>query len=286
MVWNGKRAVSERVMVQLRTTSSSGLDLTFATEDVRSPTDWCFHEERHRIVIHLEGRLLSMECEFSCGPSARVLPEAGDIWMIPAGCRYAALAHGTTVSFAEIVLPTSLLADAGLPARVSHRDPFLKEAVSRAASLMGREDDLARMLLHTVTDGLKLHLLDVYGPVRGGPARRRRRRTLSGMQQARLRERIHGALDQEQSLEELALLADMTIHELLPAFREAFGLTPWQYIIRARLEAARRRLAVSRESVTEISLDVGFSSPSHFATAFRQHFGVTPSGFRRALRSP
>jgi len=64
----------------------------------------------------------------------------------------------------------------------------------------------------------------------------------------------------------------------------AFGTTPHQYLIERRINRARRLLSAGTASITEISMSVGFSTPSHFATTFKQRVGVTPSAYRAATR--
>ena len=67
----------------------------------------------------------------------------------------------------------------------------------------------------------------------------------------------------------------------------AFGMTPWQYLTRVRLEAARRSLCVGQRdaSVTEIALDAGFSHLGEFAAQYRQRYGERPVDTARRARS-
>lgn len=266
-----------RDLVARREVQIGAFGLVAATENLSSPTDWAFEESHHTIVVHLGGRLERMECEFSVGPSGRVLPERGDIWMIPAACRYAALAEGERAEFVEFRVPTALLADAPIAARVRHRDDFLFGSAARLSELVnGEQGDLAGMAAHAITDALQMHLLARYGGREQAPARR----ILSASERARLADAIKGALDAPHSLGGLAALVGMDARRFTTAFREAFGLSPWQYVLRARLDAAARMLRSGGEPVTDIALATGFATPSHFATAFARRFGVAPSRWR------
>ena len=60
--------------------------------------------------------------------------------------------------------------------------------------------------------------------------------------------------------------------------------SPGEYVRQRRLDPARGQLAQSDRSIAEIALDAGFSSPSHFATAFRRAMGMSPRDYRM-LRS-
>ncbi len=50
-----------------------------------------------------------------------------------------------------------------------------------------------------------------------------------------------------------------------------------------RMEKARRLLRETSKSVIEVGLDVGYSSPSHFAQIFRREVEVVPSQYRTHL---
>ena len=210
-----------------------------------------------------------------------MLPSRGDVWMIPAACRYAALAQGERAEFVELSVPTALLADAPLVALVRHRDPFLFDAAARLFELVREaDDDLARMASHEVGDALERHLFHRYGHRDPRPMRR----ALSASDRNRLVDAIRGQLDAEHSLAAFAALVGMDERGFTGAFRDAFGVSPWQYVMRARLDEAARLLWYGAEPVTEVALATGFASPSHFATAFARRFGVPPSRYRAAAR--
>ena len=47
------------------------------------------------------------------------------------------------------------------------------------------------------------------------------------------------------------------------------------------MDEAKRLLRETRRSVVDISLDVGYGGPSHFAQLFRRETGLSPSDYRR-----
>jgi AraC family transcriptional regulator len=88
-------------------------------------------------------------------------------------------------------------------------------------------------------------------------------------------------LDDKHELETLARVAAFSPFHFHRVFSAIVGEPLAAYIRRARLERAARRLAANpRLSVTEVALEHGFSSPSTFARAFREHFGVTATEWR------
>ena len=61
-------------------------------------------------------------------------------------------------------------------------------------------------------------------------------------------------------------------------------MTPLQFVTRKRITRAQQMIRETSRSLIEIGLEVGYTSPSHFAQVFRRVVGVTPTEFRRALK--
>src|SRR5436190_3803859 len=78
--------------------------------------------------------------------------------------------------------------------------------------------------------------------------------------------------------------AGLSPFHFLRLFRDVLGVTPHQYLLRARLRRAARLLADEERSITDIALDVGFADLSNFVRTFHRAAGVSPTGFRRAAR--
>jgi AraC-like DNA-binding protein len=69
---------------------------------------------------------------------------------------------------------------------------------------------------------------------------------------------------------------------LTQIFQQVEGLPLYRYQLRLRLAKALDLLA-QYDDLTSLALDLGFSSHSHFTTAFRQAYGRSPSAFRQAV---
>src|SRR2546422_835926 len=70
----------------------------------------------------------------------------------------------------------------------------------------------------------------------------------------------------------------------LRVFANVLGVTPHQYLVRARLRRAARLLADGSRSITDVAFDVGFGDLSNFVRTFHRAAGVSPGRFRRAAR--
>ena len=60
-------------------------------------------------------------------------------------------------------------------------------------------------------------------------------------------------------------------------FEETFHLSPGRWIVRRRLEEAKRLMECEGEKPLDVYMKVGFKNLSHFSTAFKRQFGVAPS---------
>ena len=78
----------------------------------------------------------------------------------------------------------------------------------------------------------------------------------------------------------LASIANLSEAHFIRSFRTTFGETPHRYLQRRRVERAMFLLRSTGRDVTEICLDVGFSSLGTFSRTFREVIGETPSAYR------
>lgn len=278
-VWDGRRPRTPRTVLASSTISVGGIEFAFVTEQIAGPTEWSVRHPHHTIVVHRAGRLRSLEVEFDNGPSCRTLPAVGDIWIIPSGCGYAALAQGSTVDFCEVRVPPGILGERRLEPAIKQRDPLIFQLIERMSTLTTRDDVFARMLSESMVETFRLQFLEHFvataevSPVR--PAE------MDRVMKARLVEYLEDSLDSDISLAAMARHADMSVSTFSKAFAAAFKTTPHQYLLDRRIRRAKTLLATTTMSVTEISVSVGFSTPSHFATTFKNRVGLAPSALRR-----
>lgn len=94
---------------------------------------------------------------------------------------------------------------------------------------------------------------------------------------------IEADVSRAMQLQDLAAIAGLSKYHFLRVFRRLIGVTPYQYLLNARLRRAALALASTGESVLAIALDCGFGDLSTFNHRFRETFGAPPTQFR-ALR--
>jgi AraC-like DNA-binding protein len=79
----------------------------------------------------------------------------------------------------------------------------------------------------------------------------------------------------------LARIACVSEAHFIRTFRATFGETPHRYLQRRRVERSMFLLRESDRSVTDICLDVGFTSLGTFSRTFREIVGQSPLAYRR-----
>jgi AraC-like DNA-binding protein len=81
----------------------------------------------------------------------------------------------------------------------------------------------------------------------------------------------------------LAEIAQMSRYHFIRMFGDMFGMTPHQYLMRVRVNAAKRLLLVSSEPIEVIAVGVGFRSGASLSCAFRRIESTSISRYCKAL---
>jgi AraC-like DNA-binding protein len=87
------------------------------------------------------------------------------------------------------------------------------------------------------------------------------------------------------SIADLAREVQISPFHFIRQFEAVFGVTPHQFRIQTRLDAAKRLLAMGQHSVTDVCMEVGFSSLGSFSALFTRRVGEAPSAYRRRVRA-
>ena len=96
----------------------------------------------------------------------------------------------------------------------------------------------------------------------------------------RARDAMDRAYAEPLDVAAVAAVASVSAAHFSRCFRATFGETPHRYLQRRRVERSMFLLRETDRSVTDICLDVGFTSLGTFSRTFRQIVGETPSAYR------
>lgn len=248
------------------------------------------YSQTHTLVLPFAGVYLK-----HLGPGQRIVGDGQHALFFNAGEAYR-VSHpcGGDESLAFDFAPAALTDLSGRSEPVSERRPFFPVGGARLdGQVILRRQRLAyrartAALTELEADGSALALLAACTASAAKNARSpaKRRRT-----HARQEQRVEATLltltGQPQvrwNLEQLAQRVHASPWHLAREFRRVVGLSLHQFQLLARLSLALDRVLDSNLTLTSITADLGFSSPSHFTAAFHQCFGCTPTQLRRDAR--
>ena len=83
------------------------------------------------------------------------------------------------------------------------------------------------------------------------------------------------------SLVELSEEINLSLKKLKEGFKKIYGKPVYQFLIEYKMELAKKLLSENDYNVNEVSLKLGYSTASHFITAFKNKYGLTPKNFKK-----
>jgi AraC-like DNA-binding protein len=94
------------------------------------------------------------------------------------------------------------------------------------------------------------------------------------------RQRLEERFAAPVRLAELARLAGLSVNHFCTAFHQAFSLSPYDFVLRQRIEHARVLLRDRNRSIADVAAEVGYDDPASFARLVRRRLGCGPSALR------
>lgn len=158
------------------------------------------------------------------------------------------------------------------------KDPVLDGFMERLREELMRRK-ASPLYVQSIAQAIAIHLARNYaekveGAAGGGSA-------LPGYKLKHLIDWMSGHLSEEFDLDQLAGQVGLSKFHFHRLFKNATGIPPARYHLNLRLDAARRLLRETSMSIMDITLELGFANPSHFAQLFRRETGLSPRDYRR-----
>lgn len=240
------------------------------------------------LVLHLErSSVLDWEQD---GRGRRIELPAGSLSLVPARLLHSALLPGDA-DFLALTLDDALLAGRARP--LVNLDASMLDAVLGFDDPLARESLLAleREVLAGTADGallaesiaatLAARLLHRFA--RAPQALETAPVTLTQAQLRDAVEFIEGTLDRRVTLRQIADAVALSPFHFARSFRTATGLSPYQFVLRRRVERASE-LLLRGFDIASAAAACGFADQSHLTTHFKRRWGMTPRVFQRQQR--
>ncbi|MGR7812867.1 helix-turn-helix transcriptional regulator [Lacinutrix undariae] len=96
---------------------------------------------------------------------------------------------------------------------------------------------------------------------------------------------IINRMTEPPTLQELADEIQLSLKKLKEGFKEIYGDTVFSFLFDYKMEVARKLLESGNNNVNEVGLKVGYSTASHFISAFKKKYGTTPKKYIMSLSS-
>lgn len=170
------------------------------------------------------------------------------------------------------------LAQFSLREQFRFHDPFLTQLGRQLLAAAGRRHALGLLYVESLTNALCHYLIEHHATyerrIKSGSA-------LSGSVLTRIDAYLEASPEAPVTLETLAGLANLSVFHFARLFKQAKGMSPYQYVLRWKIRRAQQLLRSSDQPLTGISDTLGFASPASFAAAFKRAVGQTPRDFQR-----
>lgn len=166
----------------------------------------------------------------------------------------------------------------------SERDPsevLMRLLIAATAAVERDRENALACIARTIeslsvmgrTEGLALHDLSM------------KQGMLSTWQVQRVFAFVRAHVGSHIRMADLAEQAGVGVGHFSRAFKVTFSETPTAFILKLRMAEARQIMLTTRRPLSQIALDCGMSDQAHFSRTFRRIVGLTPSLFRRLVKS-
>ena len=162
---------------------------------------------------------------------------------------------------------------------IGFRDSTIEMALQKIAIELRHPDPISVTMVESQVAQLFVQMVRLnrifHEPAKGG---------LSAFDLKRAVAMIESLSDDRPTLADLAREVGISRFHFCRAFKQSTGTTPHAFIAQRRLEHSADMLRSTNLSATEIAMECGFGSSSHFTIAFKRAYGASPTEFRRRCR--
>jgi len=166
--------------------------------------------------------------------------------------------------------------------RLGATDGLLEHLILAVLDSMGRRDRNSVLYVDNLAPAIALQLLCKYSTRGSGQdlsvSKLGKQLPVASLHRARAF--LEAGLGEDLTLDDLAEVAEMSMHHFFRAFTLYFGTPPHKFLLQRRIERAKELLSNTSQPLADIAIETGFSSQSHFSSAFKNAVGVPPNTYR------
>lgn len=166
-----------------------------------------------------------------------------------------------------------------LSVETASKDIVLANLARALIPALEKPEEANALFVDQMTTAIGTYLIQRYG---GKPATvSDRSQKLSRSHEDLAKSLLLENLDGNVSISEVAQVCNLSRGYFIRAFRETTGMTPYQWVLRERIDRARNLLRSSDAPLAEVAIVCGFADQSHFTRVFSSFVGTTPGNWRR-----
>ncbi len=246
----------------------------------------------HLVILHLDGPV-TVSRVLGKSSASRVIPPGG-LFMLPGGLDFGVRLGGdlSTVhlyvrqAIVEEVAAELSSADSGrieLIPRLGVKDPLIERLALEVRDALSDPDPTAPIYIDYLTRAVAARLIRAHS-TRSMPRSEVRPGALTRIQLNRAIDYMEENLDKPLALVDVARAVGLSGTHFARRFKQSTGNAPHQYLMRCRVERARRLLVETDNAIAQIAFACGFAHQEHLTRVFRRLSGETPARFRLGAR--
>jgi AraC family transcriptional regulator len=245
----------------------------------------------HLIILHLDGPVAVSRILHKCWAS-RVIPPGG-LFILPGGVDFGVRLGGelstlhlyvrhAIVEEVAAELSSTDARNIELLPRLGVKDPMIERLALEVRDALTDPDPSVPIYIDYLTCAIAARLVRAHS-TRSMP-RSEARAGLTRIQLDRAINYMEENLDKPLALLDVAHAVGLGVTHFARRFKQSTGRAPHQYLMRCRVERARRLLAETDNAIAQIAFACGFAHQEHLTRIFRRLNGETPAKFRRGVR--
>ncbi|WFU41478.1 AraC family transcriptional regulator [Bradyrhizobium sp. CB82] len=229
------------------------------------------------IVVHRSG---PVQTTFASGGhvASRCIPK-GSIFFLPAGHACEVGLHGTLDTL-HIYLRANLIPVHNVTPLLVERDVIIQHLAQAVEQALCENVSNSDLFIEPIARALADRVSAIS---RSSEPWQVQTAGLPDYELRRLQDFIEANLEREITLAAMASACGIGTKSFVRAFAATTGKSPYQYVIAARVERAKRLIEQNQLGLAEIALRCGFSHQEHLTRAFRRLTGQTPGRYRRSV---